>query len=234
MGFAWAVFMPCLIVLSGLIIRFAMAQISGQSLASARHREHRRQRRRLVVLRRRARIRNRQPHWKLESGHEDLFPARSAAALLGGGAVLRHLDRLADAVVILPFLGVRLHPSFVWIPFLFFSSCSSPQECRSFSAARTCSSGTSSTSCRSCSCSGSSSPRSSSSPPCSGPRGALLATINPLTGILEGLRLAVVDGSDLLHPITGMVKGVERLVWSPWELALLRRVSRYRSCSARR
>ena len=32
MGFAWAVFMPCLIVLSGLIIRFAMAQISGQSL----------------------------------------------------------------------------------------------------------------------------------------------------------------------------------------------------------
>ena len=29
MGFVWAVFMPCLIVLSGLIIRFAMAQISG-------------------------------------------------------------------------------------------------------------------------------------------------------------------------------------------------------------
>jgi ABC-type polysaccharide/polyol phosphate export permease len=32
MGFAWAIFMPCLIVLSGLIIRFAMAQISGQTL----------------------------------------------------------------------------------------------------------------------------------------------------------------------------------------------------------
>ena len=30
MGFAWAVFMPCLIVLSGLIVRFAMAQISGR------------------------------------------------------------------------------------------------------------------------------------------------------------------------------------------------------------
>ena len=43
-----------------------------------------------------------------------------------------------------------------------------------------------------------------------GPRGALLATINPLTGILEGLRLAIVDGRDLLHPIYGMVKGAER------------------------
>src|SRR5674476_138163 len=32
MGFMWAVFMPCLIVLSGLIIRYAMAQISGASL----------------------------------------------------------------------------------------------------------------------------------------------------------------------------------------------------------
>src|ERR1700709_238695 len=32
MGFAWAVFMPCLIVLSGLVIRYAMAQISGAQL----------------------------------------------------------------------------------------------------------------------------------------------------------------------------------------------------------
>ena len=31
MGFMWAVFMPCLIVLSGLIIRYAMARIAGQS-----------------------------------------------------------------------------------------------------------------------------------------------------------------------------------------------------------
>ena len=32
MGLAWAVFMPCLIVLSGLIVRYAMAQISGATL----------------------------------------------------------------------------------------------------------------------------------------------------------------------------------------------------------
>ena len=34
MGFAWAIFMPCLIVLSGLVVRFAMAQISGQPFVS--------------------------------------------------------------------------------------------------------------------------------------------------------------------------------------------------------
>src|ERR1700709_400855 len=32
MGFAWAIFMPCLIVLSGLVIRYPMAQIWGQAL----------------------------------------------------------------------------------------------------------------------------------------------------------------------------------------------------------
>ena len=42
--------------------------------------------------------------------------------------------------------------------------------------------------------------------------------LNPLTGILEGLRLSVVDGRNLLYPISVVVKGVERPVWEPWEL----------------
>jgi ABC-type polysaccharide/polyol phosphate export permease len=42
--------------------------------------------------------------------------------------------------------------------------------------------------------------------------------LNPLTGILEGLRLSVVEGRSLLHPISVVVKGVERPVWEPLEL----------------
>jgi ABC-type polysaccharide/polyol phosphate export permease len=51
-----------------------------------------------------------------------------------------------------------------------------------------------------------------------GVRGAHLAMLNPLTGILEGLRLSVVQGHNLLYPLSVVVKGVERPVWEPWEL----------------
>ena len=43
--------------------------------------------------------------------------------------------------------------------------------------------------------------------------------LNPLTGILEGLRLSVVEGRNLLYPVSVVIKGVERSVWEPWELA---------------
>ena len=56
-----------------------------------------------------------------------------------------------------------------------------------------------------------------------GPKGAYLAMLNPLTGILEGLRLSVVEGHNLLEPLTVVVKGVPRVAWEPWELAVLRR-----------
>jgi ABC-type polysaccharide/polyol phosphate export permease len=51
-----------------------------------------------------------------------------------------------------------------------------------------------------------------------GPRGALLMALNPLTPILEGLRLCIVDGHDLAEPLTVVIKGTARLAWSPWEL----------------
>jgi homopolymeric O-antigen transport system permease protein len=51
-----------------------------------------------------------------------------------------------------------------------------------------------------------------------GARGAQLAVLNPLTGILEGLRLSIVEGRDLLHPISVVMKGTERVIWNPWEL----------------
>ena len=51
-----------------------------------------------------------------------------------------------------------------------------------------------------------------------GARGAHLAMLNPLTGILEGLRPSVVQGHNLVYPLRVVVKGVERPVWEPWEL----------------
>lgn len=48
-----------------------------------------------------------------------------------------------------------------------------------------------------------------------GPRGATLLMLNPLAPILEGLRLAVVEGHNLLHPLVGPAGAV---VWSPWML----------------
>ncbi len=218
MGFAWAIFMPCLIVLSGLIIRFAMAQISGQALHPKDI----------------ANIAIKGVGWSFFVGALGF----ATASLIGNSNLVtkiyfpREVLPLASVaaqgfdtsiglltlVVILPFLGVRLHASFVWIPLLLFLlvtfttgvsmflSCANlffrdvkyiVQVVLMFGIFFT---------------------PIFFEPAMLGPRGAMLATINPLTGILEGLRLAVVDGRDLLHPIMGMVKGVERQIWNPWEL----------------
>jgi lipopolysaccharide transport system permease protein len=218
MGFAWAIFMPCLIVLSGLIIRFAMAQISGQALHSKDI----------------ANIAIKGVGWSFFVGALGF----ATASLIGNSNLVTKIYfprevlplssvaaqgfdtsiGLLTLVVILPFLGVRLHASFVWIPLLLvllvtfttgvsmFLSCANlffrdvkyiVQVVLMFGIFFT---------------------PIFFEPAMLGPRGAMLATINPLTGILEGLRLAVVDGRDLLHPIMGMVKGVERPIWNPWEL----------------
>ncbi len=218
MGFAWAIFMPCLIVLSGLIIRYAMAQISGQALHAKDI----------------ANIAVKGVGWAFFVGALGF----ATASLIGNSNLVTKIYfprevlplssvaaqgfdtsiGLLTLVLILPFLGVRLHTSFVWIPLLLFLlvtfttgvsmflSCANlffrdvkyiVQVVLMFGIFFT---------------------PIFFEPAMLGPRGAMLAVINPLTGILEGLRLAVVDGRDLLHPIMGMVKGVEREIWNPWEL----------------
>jgi lipopolysaccharide transport system permease protein len=53
-----------------------------------------------------------------------------------------------------------------------------------------------------------------------GPIGAKVMMLNPLAPILEGLRLAVVDHHNLLEPLVlTSKKGLEVLAWSPWYLA---------------
>ncbi|HYW30023.1 MAG TPA: ABC transporter permease, partial [Gemmatimonas sp.] len=49
-----------------------------------------------------------------------------------------------------------------------------------------------------------------------GARGARLFALNPLTGLLEGARLAVVTGHDLSQPLLG---GTGAIAWSPTYLA---------------
>jgi ABC-type polysaccharide/polyol phosphate export permease len=52
-----------------------------------------------------------------------------------------------------------------------------------------------------------------------GPIGAKVMMINPLAPLLEGLRLAVVDHHNLLEPLVITTKrGAEVLAWSPWYL----------------
>jgi ABC-type polysaccharide/polyol phosphate export permease len=125
---------------------------------------------------------------------------------------------LLTLVVILPLLGVRLHASLVWVPLLLlllvlfttgvslFLSCANlffrdvkyiVQVVLMFGIFFT---------------------PIFFEPSMLGPVGSRVAMLNPLTGILEGLRLSIVEGRNLLYPVTVMIKGVERSVWEPWEL----------------
>jgi lipopolysaccharide transport system permease protein len=218
MGFAWAVFMPCLIVLSGLIIRFAMAQISGTPLKP----------------RDVANIAVKGVGWSFFVGAlgfataslignsnlvtkiyfpREVLPLSSVAAQGFDTAI-----GLITLTILLPLFGVRLHASLLWVPLLLlllvlfttgvslFLACANlffrdvkyiVQVVLMFGIFFT---------------------PIFFEPSMLGLRGALLATVNPLTGILEGLRLAVVEGKDLAHPITEVIKGVVRPVWTPWEL----------------
>jgi lipopolysaccharide transport system permease protein len=174
MGFAWAIFMPCLIVLSGLIIRFAMAQISGQALHPKDI----------------ANIAIKGVGWSFFVGALGF----ATASLIGNSNLFVWIPLLLVLLVTFT-TGVSM---FLSCANLFFRDVKYiVQVVLMFGIFFT---------------------PIFFEPAMLGPRGAMLATINPLTGILEGLRLAVVDGRDLLHPITGMVKGVERQIWNPWEL----------------
>jgi len=218
MGFMWAVFMPCLIVLSGLIIRYAMARLSGQTLV------------RMDI----ANIAVKGVGWAFFVGAlgfatsslvgnaglvtkiyfpREVLPLSSVAAQSFDTGI-----GLLTLVVILPFLGVVGRLSMLWVPLLLallvlfttaaslFLSCANlffrdikyiVQIVLMFGIFFT---------------------PVFFEPSMLGTRGAHLAMLNPLTGILEGLRLSIVMGHNLLDPLTTMVHGVETPVWEPWEL----------------
>jgi len=218
MGFMWAVFMPCLIVLSGLIIRYAMARIAGQTLVASDV----------------ANIAVKGVGWAFFVGALGF----ATASLVGNSSLVTKIYfprevlplsavaaqsfdttiGLGTLLVLLPFLGVRAHMSLLWVPALLallvvfttaaslFLSCANlfyrdvkyiVQIVLMFGIFFT---------------------PVFFEPSMLGTGGAHLAMLNPMTGILEGLRISIVAGQDLSRPITTLVHGVETPMWEPWEL----------------
>jgi ABC-type polysaccharide/polyol phosphate export permease len=53
-----------------------------------------------------------------------------------------------------------------------------------------------------------------------GAQGASLVFLNPLSPLLEGLRLCLIEGHSLLEPLVATGRnGVAVTVWEPWYLA---------------
>lgn len=219
MGFGWAIFMPALIVLSGLLVRLAVSYVSGRPLDTASVAA-------IVV--------------KAIPWGFFVSAIGFATVSLTGNSVLvtkiyfpRELlpissvlaaafDALIGSMVIaivLPFLGVRLSGGLLWVPvialllFVFTTAAGLFLSCANlffrdvkylvqalltfgvfftpvfFDAAMF------------------------------GPVAGPIAMLNPLAPLLEGLRLAVVEGHNLLHPLEVVTRGAPVLGWSPWYLA---------------
>ncbi len=218
MGAAWAVFMPCLIVLSGLVVRLAMAHLSGEGVAS-------------IDI---ANIAVKGLGWAFFVGAlgfatnslvgnanmvtkiyfpREVLPLASIFAQAFDTAV-----GLVVLAFVLPFLGVGLHASLLWLPvLLLLLFC--------FTTALSL-----------CLASANLFYRDIKyivqvilmfgifftpvffEPAMLGATGSKIMMLNPLTPILEGLRLAIVDGHNLLVPAETVRKGVSVVIWRPWEL----------------
>jgi lipopolysaccharide transport system permease protein len=218
MGVAWAVFMPCLIVLSGLVVRLAMAHLSGDRVVS-------------IDI---ANIAVKGLGWAFFVGAlgfatnslvgnanlvtkiyfpREVLPLASIFAQAFDTAV-----GLVVLALVLPFLGVGLHASLLWLPvLLLLLFC--------FTTALSL-----------CLASANLFYRDIKyivqvvlmfgifftpvffDPAMLGATGSKIMMVNPLTPILEGLRLAVVDGHNLLVSLDTVRNGVSVVIWRPWEL----------------
>jgi lipopolysaccharide transport system permease protein len=220
MGFGWAVFMPAMIVLAGLLIKVAMANFAGKPLQHTDVAS-------LVV---------KSLPWAFFVGAigfaaasllsnislvtkvylpREVFPLAATAA--------QAFDTTISAVVVtiaLPFLGVHFSWAMLWIPvlalllFVFTAAVGLFLSCANlfyrdvkyivqvlltfgifftpvlFDASMV------------------------------GADGSRWVMLNPLSPFLEGLRLCTIQGHNLLVPLTVVgAKGQAILAWSPWYLA---------------
>lgn len=215
MGFAWAIFLPIVIVLAGIVVRYAMAYLSGSELETG------------II----AGLAIKSIPWAffvgaiqfasgVLTGNMNLvtkiyFPrevlplatvlAQSFDSAIGGIAV----------VLVLPLLGVDYGLSALWagplIAALFLFTVGSAlllsaanlffrdvkyivRVLLTFGIFFT---------------------PVFFEPEMFGPQGAQLMMLNPLAPILEGLRLAVIEGHDLSQALIVTTRGVEVLAWSP-------------------
>lgn len=215
MGFLWAVFMPTLVVLAGLVVRLTLAHVSGGSVHPAE----------VAALTVKAVV------WSFFVGAMQF----STASLVGNmnmvtkvyfprevlplaATAAQIFDAAVGAAVIavaLPVLGVAPTLALLWVPVLclllllltaataLFLSCANlffrdvkyiVQVLLTFGIFFT---------------------PVFFEPAMFGPVGARLVMLNPLAPLLEAFRLAAVEGHDLLLPLAGPAGPV----WEPWYLA---------------
>jgi ABC-type polysaccharide/polyol phosphate export permease len=220
MGFGWALFVPILIVVSGFLVRLAMSYVSDTPVETASV----------------AGIAVKAIPWGFFVGAigfatgsltsnvnlvtKIYFPREvlPLSSVLASG--FDSLIGAATMVVVLPFLGVAPSVAMLWAPvlalllFLFTAAAGLFLSCANaffrdvkyivqvlvtfgifftpvfFDAAMF------------------------------GPVGAQVVMLNPLAPLLEGFRLCVVEGHDLLTPLVATTAGgQEVLEWTPWYLA---------------
>lgn len=219
MGFAWAIFMPILVVMAGLLVRYLMANASGADLDGK------------VV----GNMALKALCWAFFSGAIGLATASLIAnmnllskiyfpreVLPLSTTLAQSVDTLigsAALAILLPFTGATLSWNLLWIPVLFvllflmtlgvavFLSCANlffrdvkyiVQVLLTFGIFGT---------------------PVLFEPEMLGPVYGKWMMFNPLSPIMEGLRLSVMDGHNLFQPLVVTLKnGALFTAWSPWYL----------------
>lgn len=219
MGFAWAVFMPILVVMAGLLVRYIMASASGTKLDG-------------TII---GGMAVKALSWSFFSGAIGLATGTLVAniglltkiyfpreVLPLSTTLAQTVDTLIGAAaiaVLLPFLGATLSLQLLWVPVLFlllftvtlaaavFLSCANlffrdvkyiVQVLLTFGIFGT---------------------PVLFEPEMLGATGGRLMMLNPLSPIMEGFRLSIMQGHNLLEPLVVTLKnGSAFLAWSPWYL----------------
>lgn len=218
MGFGWAVFMPIMIVISGSIVRLVMARLSGGEF----------ERGAVAVMAVKA------LPWAFFvgaigfavsslTGNNNLiskiyFPREvlPLAAILAQG-----FDTGIGAAVlciVLPFLGVQLHWSILWLPVLLVMLLGFTVAAALFLSAANLFFRDVKFIVQVVLMFGIFFTPVFFEPAMLGPTGAKIIMLNPLAPIVEGLRLAIIDGHNLLTPLVSVEGGQSVLAWSPWYL----------------
>jgi lipopolysaccharide transport system permease protein len=220
MGFAWAILMPALIIGAGALVRYAMAYLSGGEIQ-------------MTAI---AGMAVKALPWAFFVGAIGF----ATGSLISNRPLLTKIyfprevlpvsSTLAQAfdsslgtvilIIILPFLGVTYGWTTLWAPYLMFVlftftlgtslllGCANlffrdvkyiVQVILTFGIFLT---------------------PVFFEPSMFGPRGSVLMMLNPLSPVLEGIRLSVVEHHDLLRVLTETrADGITVVVWSPWYLA---------------
>lgn len=219
MGYLWALLIPLVVVLSGTLVRVAMATVSGRALVAA------------VI----GATAVKAVVWSFFSGalstttasllsnkplFTKLYFPREVLPLSAVMAQMRDTGVGVVALLIaLPFLGLKLSVALLWVPLLvvllvvfttavgMLTSCANlffrdvkylVQLVLTFGLFLT---------------------PVFFEPAMLGPVGGRVLMLVPLSPIMEGLRLAVIQGHNLLEPLVVVTRtGVEMMTWTPWYL----------------